>query len=717
MVEKAYCYWLPFMVLVVISLTVMFLVKMLLKTDTKIIIITSLIMTIGIFAQALTFSVTAPVRTTINTIYETACSEELIEKYPDDKKDIESSVSLCQKYFITPETAKKAFQDASEITHIDILDRMKHLEAEKYRINSKSADTDETSKPAENDKYIKLYNQLLVDNSENKHLTDGHIKLFRSDNGDIPNVLGITDAEKLDAFLSGKDGIPTYKALADDSEYNQRISHAIKITKNLVIGFAIALIGMVAFNVLCLNFDIMIIMLFIIQMGLMGFMAINAKGDGATIAYRDLNLLETTKIFYILIMANLLGKKNKKNIILLPFIRKIPPFKLAFIKKPNLLVINRIWFALIYNVLTAGLFILCSEMGTMATLLFTGTMVTCMCISRHDLKEAFFPKKNIVVNVLSVICILCAVIVVVGMKQVYKLYTDPERFVVLETNESNKQTSDSENAETSDDKDTEKSDDENAETLDSENKKESVQQKKYCVFDRTSDFSEYGGLLSRIMKIDQRIYAFKNADPDKNLNVNLGSGAQYVQLIKARRSAGWFGCSPYSDESIEISVNESDMVFGQILHSLGVMTGILLIGLYAALVAMAYRSLKKVDDPYYRTLGIICVILLAVQNLLHIMINLSLFPISGVSLMYVSRGGTIQIVSLIISMFIVEISSNNLQVSNKNEAIVDQWASGTRWSMEKPNKCFLKYLFIYPSMEDMLKLMAAALMLIFFLFI
>ena len=662
-VEKAYCYFLPLTVLVVISLSMMCLLKILLKADTKIIIITSFLMTVGIFAQALTFSVTAPVRQTINVIYETAYSEELIAKYPQDKSDIENSVSMCKKYLITPDTAKKALKSAAEMTHINIPDCMFHLENKKDILLGLKENNDEE------DIYEEMYTEILKDDPKNKNLSDEHIRMFRSDNGDIADPISISAAEKLDVFLSDCEAIPAYKVLLNAMEDVQRTDHARKLTKDILFGFGLAVAGMVVFDVLCLNFDMMIIAVFLLQMGLMGFMAWKGEGDGAEISSNNLNLLEVTKILYILIMANLLGKKNKKNIILFPLISRLLRIK------ENKCVLNRIWCALVYNILTAVLFVLCSEMGTMTVLLFTGLLITVICVSPRELKEAFFPKKKLWVNVLSIVCISVFALIIIGIKQVYILYTNPDRFVSF---------------------------DETEET-----------QTKYCVFDKTSNFSEYNFVLRRVMKIDQRIYAFKNADPDKNLYVNRGSGSQYIQLINARRSAGWFGCPIDSDQRTEISVSESDMVFGQFVHSLGVIMGLILIALYASLIAVSYRSLKKVDDTYYRTLGFICVCLLAVQNLLHIAINLSLFPISGIPLMYVSRGGAIQTVSLIITMFIVEISANNMQVSRKNEELLDGWALGNT----KPKKMFFHYLFVYPDMEDIFKFVTAVLMIAFALFI
>ena len=110
-----------------------------------------------------------------------------------------------------------------------------------------------------------------------------------------------------------------------------------------------------------------------------------------------------------------------------------------------------------------------------------------MCVSPRELKEAFFPKNKLWVNVLSIVCISAFVLVIVGIKQVYIIYTDSDRFVPFDEAEKN--------------------------------------QTKYCIFDKTSNFSEYNFILRRIMKIDQRIYAFKNAYASVDFSQNRQSGS------------------------------------------------------------------------------------------------------------------------------------------------------------------------------------------------
>ena len=690
--EKTAAYWQPFLIMLFLSAMMMLLVKLWLKSDERMIFLTAVIMMVGIFAQALTLSVEAPVRKTLNLMYETAMSEELLEKYPDDKdqNEIKYSIKLCVQKNITPQTAKEAFTKAAQITHIDVLDYMQHLEDQKDKLLAKPSEpTEEVSKPTEESSkltedasepteelsesteessetaeevsdqdddfifYKELYDGVfkVIPDHENKNLS-GHIKLFRTDNYyQYSNPLTFSQAEKLDTFFSEHDDTIWYKDLVKQVEQEQRQDDVASIMKYIFLGYFLAMLVMACLNILCFNFDIITGVVFLLQMVLMAGMLILGKNsdDGAKISLGDINVLEFTKIAYIIIMANLVGKRTKKDIIMWP-VRWIPRKLLQKLFKnfsPEKLVVrNRLWIALWYNVITAVFFLICSEMGTMVILLVTGILITLICTDRQERLEAFFPphKKGIIAasfSIIAVAVILCST--AIGM---YFYHIDSDHFV---TDRMLAQTANYDNINDYDD------------------------EIRFCIFDKPNpnNFKEYG-IFRAFMKIDQRFYGFFNAKPDNdNRILNNHSGIQYIQLINARNSAGWFGCPPEAEDSVEISVSQSDMIFGQIIHSLGVIVGLIVIMLYAALIAVAYGVLQKADDFYYRTLGLTCVILLAVQNLLNILVNLSWFPIAGVSLMYISRGGAIQAVSLIITMIILKVSSNSFEISSKNEKFVD----------------------------------------------
>lgn len=655
-------YWAPFGMLLLITPVIMMFTKYLLKSDLKIIIITSLIMTIGIFAQALTFSVESPVRKSLNIIYETAASEELMEIYPEktEIKKIKDSADICGKFGITPENAKKMLRKAAEVTHIDLLKYMKKLETEKSRIILGGE-----AQPEQDIFYTYLYKDVFYggsdekqkanDTGENENMT-GHIMPYRNDNAGYENVLTVKKAETLDEFLSTDSETSNYyQSIKYEVEQAQRREHAGSIIKYIFLGYGFAILFMMIFSIYSFNSDIVIGYIFVLQMAAMLIMKFFGKGDTATVSVYGINLLELTKLSYILITANLLGKyKDKKYFVLFPF----PIIRLIirkFIRKHKnknyvnklILKVNRLWIALFYNLITALMFILCSEMGTMIVLLATGIIMCIICLNK-DALNAFFPKKRKWVICASVSVIVLAVTVAGGIVQVYFTYSDPDHYIT--------------------------------DNASSEEKKgdEKAEPEAYCIFDKTSSFSDKNTLLASVLKIDQRIYAWKHADPDKDLAINYGSGSQYVQIINARRAAGWFGCPSDDKDSVSISISESDMIFCQIVHSLGVITGLIIMALYAMLIAFAYKCLCRADDTYYRTLGFLCVILLAVQTLMHIMINISLFPISGIPLMYISKGGTIQMVSLIITMMIIEISSNSLEISRKNEEMREEYIYGRK---------------------------------------
>lgn len=710
--DKTGEYWLPFLMMLCFSVVMMFLAEAYLNSDAWVILLTTAIMTTGIFAQALTLPIEAPVRKSLSLLYETAMSAELIEKYPNksDQQEIKSSINACLSKGVMPDNAREAFKKAADVTRIDVLDYMENLEKYKDKLASQS-DTAKKEKisatPTYDVFYEPLYNRVLntIPEHKNENLY-GHIKLFRTDNYyKYENPLTFSQAETLDKFFKeNEDVLPSYQKIVKMVEHEQRQEDAASIIKYIFFGYFSAMLVIALCNLLCFNFDVMTIIIFVAQMALMLFMVITGKksDDDAIISAGNVNLLEVVKITYILIMANLVGKSDKENIILWP-VRWIP-FRKKISKKfknfsPEKLVSrNRLWIALWYNIITAMFFLVCSEMGTMLILIFTGSAITFICTDRKERKKAFFPKTKKWVTTVSICIIVLAVAVFSIPVGMYFYYTNESNFVTDKMLEDIVKIQQGETPE------------------DSPNVQGNKDEEYFCIFDKPNpnNFKEYG-IFRPFMKIDQRVYGWLNASPyNDNTILNNGSGIQYVQLISARHSAGWLGCPPDDEESVEISVSESDMIFGQIVHSMGVLIGLVVIALYVTLIAISYGALQKADDFYYRTLGLICVVLLAIQNLMHIAVNISCFPISGVSLMYISRGGTIQAVSLIITMMILKVSSNNFEISSENENTVNEimLAKDDLKTWHSRLKSIVTLCCLKPGVECFLEFVAAAILLI-----
>lgn len=148
------------------------------------------------------------------------------------------------------------------------------------------------------------------------------------------------------------------------------------------------------------------------------------------------------------------------------------------------------------------------------------------------------------------------------------------------------------------------------------------------------------------------------------------AGYQYIQVKESLALSGWFGAD--SRYRFHISQEETDMAFSSLLQFQGVFFGILVILLFMGLLIVAYRSACRAQDVYYRGMGIGFCILLAFQGIIHISYNVGIFPITGIPLMYISSGGSNLAVSIMVTITLLLISSNNMHRALSDEQRIDE---------------------------------------------
>lgn len=91
----------------------------------------------------------------------------------------------------------------------------------------------------------------------------------------------------------------------------------------------------------------------------------------------------------------------------------------------------------------------------------------------------------------------------------------------------------------------------------------------------------------------------------------------------------------------------SDMIFDAFSEEIGFLGNILLLALYFGLFYSFLKELTQVKDPYFRLAGIGLVSLLMVQVFVHIGVNLGILPNTGLTLPFISHGGTALMINFI----------------------------------------------------------------------
>ena len=137
-----------------------------------------------------------------------------------------------------------------------------------------------------------------------------------------------------------------------------------------------------------------------------------------------------------------------------------------------------------------------------------------------------------------------------------------------------------------------------------------------------------------------------------------GRSYQIIQSILAVASGSLFGSGPGLGSPGLVPVAQSDFVFAAIGEETGLIGGVGVILIMALLVSRGFIIAMKASQPFHRYLAAGLSASLAIQSLLIMGGNLGLVPLTGVTLPFVSYGGSSLLVSLITLLLLGIISSH-----------------------------------------------------------
>ncbi|MEK4629647.1 MAG: putative peptidoglycan glycosyltransferase FtsW [Solibacillus sp.] len=160
--------------------------------------------------------------------------------------------------------------------------------------------------------------------------------------------------------------------------------------------------------------------------------------------------------------------------------------------------------------------------------------------------------------------------------------------------------------------------------------------KLYVIFIFTGIVSLVGLIAAAPYRL-KRIEAFINpwADP-------LGSGFQAVQSLLAIGPAGLFGHGLLKSRQKYLYLPEpqNDFIFSIILEEVGLVGGMGLLLIFACFLVFGYKLALNCNKVFH--FYVICALtsMIAVQAFLNIGVVISLLPVTGVTLPFISYGGT-----------------------------------------------------------------------------
>ena len=126
-------------------------------------------------------------------------------------------------------------------------------------------------------------------------------------------------------------------------------------------------------------------------------------------------------------------------------------------------------------------------------------------------------------------------------------------------------------------------------------------------------------------------------DPIGNIT---DSGYQIAQSLFAIGTGGWLGMGIGKGAPNTIPVVAADFVFAAICEELGVFGAVCVILMYIMVIFRLFYIAKRAKDRFGSFIAIGIMIHMAVQVVLHIAVVTNLFPNTGVTLPFISYGGT-----------------------------------------------------------------------------
>lgn len=119
-----------------------------------------------------------------------------------------------------------------------------------------------------------------------------------------------------------------------------------------------------------------------------------------------------------------------------------------------------------------------------------------------------------------------------------------------------------------------------------------------------------------------------------------GKGWQQVKLLIYSASGGLFGVGLGNGELKDISAADTDLVFGMVCEEYGLIVGFTILLIFPAILVYTIASAKSARTSFYVISACSAASLLVVQMCLNVFGATDLIPFTGVTLPFVSRGGS-----------------------------------------------------------------------------
>lgn len=146
--------------------------------------------------------------------------------------------------------------------------------------------------------------------------------------------------------------------------------------------------------------------------------------------------------------------------------------------------------------------------------------------------------------------------------------------------------------------------------------------------------------------VADRIFSFGQAWENAS-----GSGYQQTRAMIASASGGLFGVGGGNGKLIKIPAADTDIVFGLVSEELGLIVSLCAVFCFVLFTLYALKLLKSGANIYYGITATATAVLLLTQASLNVLGTLDMLPFTGVTLPFISNGGSSLIASLLLISF------------------------------------------------------------------
>ncbi len=154
--------------------------------------------------------------------------------------------------------------------------------------------------------------------------------------------------------------------------------------------------------------------------------------------------------------------------------------------------------------------------------------------------------------------------------------------------------------------------------------------------------------------VRRRVAAWQNPWPDYQ-----NAGYQIAQGLMAIASGGLFGTGLGMGAPTSIPVYSSDYIFAVICEQFGLIFGLCVLAMYAALIWRGASIAASARRSFHSLLVMGCISVLGLQTFIIVGGVLKLIPLTGVTMPFVSYGGTSMVSSMCLTGLIQGVASLN----------------------------------------------------------